>query len=154
MKKAIEKLEGVKDQIKRIYFDGAKPMGIVHLLGDIDNVIAALQAPPRWETPEQWEKRTGEQWPDDWAVYALQEDLTWAAMPYFVAKVRMNHESDYLFVIAIICATEAGPPPDGWRPEEDKQDFDILPPPGENLFDGFGSHGDIRGEKPLTSPDG
>jgi hypothetical protein len=33
----------------------------------------------------------------------------------------------------------------------DVQDFlesgSILPPPGENLFDGFGSHGDIRGVK-------
>jgi hypothetical protein len=68
---------------------------------------------PRWETPEQREKRTGEKWPDDAAVYALVEllhgELLWEIMSYKTAIISANY---------IICATEAGPPPDGWKPEE------------------------------------
>jgi hypothetical protein len=81
---------------------------------------APLVPVPDWETPEQWEKRTGEAWPDDWAVYALERRYTvlndvivaFEAMSYGAAKWKGLDK--------IICATEAGPPPDDWKPEEER----------------------------------
>jgi hypothetical protein len=35
---------------------------------EIDDAIAELKA-PRWETPEQYQARTGKAWPDNGAVY-------------------------------------------------------------------------------------
>jgi hypothetical protein len=75
----------------------------------IDQALMQLKA-PRWETPEQYEKRTGEPWPDDWAVYALYEtsageERFWAAEEYCYAQERHGENP-----IAIVCATEAGPP--------------------------------------------
>jgi hypothetical protein len=68
---------------------------------------------PRWETPEQREKRTGEAWPDNGAVYALVEllhgELLWEVMSHDTAKTAANY---------IVCAAEAGPPPNNWQPEE------------------------------------
>jgi hypothetical protein len=84
----------------------------------INEVIALLRAPP-WETLEQWEKRTGKPWQDDWAVYARWrangEIHDWSACSYKDAK-----DASYVQVDDIICATEAGPPPDTWEPEEEK----------------------------------
>jgi hypothetical protein len=77
------------------------------------------ESKPRWETPEQYEKRTGEAWPNDWAVYALTE-LGWIAMSYKLAKMKSHYDDGFLgFVTAIVCAAEAGSPPDGWEPEEE-----------------------------------
>jgi hypothetical protein len=90
---------------------------------EIDAAIAELKA-PRWETPEQWKKRTGKPWPDNWAVYTLYKDeyssqRWWFCQSYNFAKTAkiMGHS-----VLAIVCATEAGPPPDDWRPEETGND--------------------------------
>jgi hypothetical protein len=88
----------------------------------LEEAIAELKALPRWETPEQREKRTGEAWPDDWAVYALYEDndgqRQWFWGGYGKERDKTGRKSKN--PIAIVCATEAGPPPDDWRPEEDK----------------------------------
>jgi hypothetical protein len=75
---------------------------------------------PRWETPEQWARRTGKAWPDDWAVYALYENndgqRQWFWGGYEKERDKAGRRSKN--PIAIVCATEAGTPPDGWRPEE------------------------------------
>jgi hypothetical protein len=77
---------------------------------------------PRWETPNQWEKRTGKAWPDDWAVYALYENndgqRQWFWGGYEKERDKAGRRGKN--PIAIVCAAEAGPPPDDWRPEEDK----------------------------------
>jgi hypothetical protein len=70
----------------------------------------------RWETPERYEKRTGEPWPDDGAVYARIRRTTgewsrWDVFKFGCAKANM-------FNAQIVCATEAGPPPHYWKPEE------------------------------------
>jgi hypothetical protein len=85
--------------------------------------VPKIESAPRLYTPEQWEQRTGKPWPDGWAVYALTElgkiDMGWMAMPYQLAKKRFHYEDfDYGCVSTIVCATEAGPPPNDWRPEE------------------------------------
>jgi RimJ/RimL family protein N-acetyltransferase len=105
MKKVIERLKKVKE-IARHGSSSAICFGI-------NEVMAELKAPPRWETPEQWEKRTGEAWPDNGAVYFkmshLGDDVEWGVCR--LVSARRDHD---------ICAvaTEAGPPPDGWKPEE------------------------------------
>jgi hypothetical protein len=86
----------------------------------LDRAITELQT-PRWYTPEQWEEQTGKPWPDDWLVYCLVEEshcrfppnAAWVFGIYQWAKNWNPH-------CPVVCATEAGPPPDGWRPEENK----------------------------------
>ncbi|MDR1230873.1 MAG: hypothetical protein LBK61_05680 [Spirochaetaceae bacterium] len=71
----------------------------------------------RWETTDQYEKRTGKAWPDDWAVYYRQKEHgAWS--DWVIAKYSfVNNGLDNIDHI-IICATEAGRPPDDLRPEE------------------------------------
>jgi hypothetical protein len=92
--------------------------------GYIESALAELQTPPRWETPEQREKRTGEAWPENNGVYYRHKvyfgdesgdpfDYRWVnnwALDYWKWQRRNTGAQ-------IVCATEAGPPPDGWRPE-------------------------------------
>jgi hypothetical protein len=90
---------------------------------EIDGVIAELES-PRWYTPEQWEKRTGEAWPEKAAVYALEKGHTFLIFPYevIVGFEAMSYgAAKRKGLDKIICATEAGPPPDDWRPEEDNR---------------------------------
>jgi hypothetical protein len=72
-----------------------------------------------WETPEQWKKRTGKAWPEDWAVYVLVRDkyvrekiYRWKIFPYYATRAFRGSNP-------IICATEAGMPPSNWKPEEE-----------------------------------
>jgi hypothetical protein len=77
---------------------------------------------PCWETPEKWEKRTGEPWPENGAVYTRSKnkiepwDVTlWGKHKQAISFIeRMGYDPHKPLVI---CATEAGPPPDDWRPE-------------------------------------
>jgi hypothetical protein len=78
----------------------------------------------RWETPEQWEKRTGEAWPDDWYVWIrtpytaeeLDVDVeylyAWNAYPYGYVKKMGSVEGK-----TVVCLTTSAPPPDDWQPE-------------------------------------
>jgi hypothetical protein len=98
---------------------------------DILRSIANKQM-PRWETPEQWEKRTGNPWSDELAVYyrdrgyadvGKTEWSLWRGMLYKDAKKEARDEKPHMSGVTladyqIACATEAGPPPDDWEPEE------------------------------------
>jgi hypothetical protein len=79
----------------------------------LKQAIDLLQAPPRWETPEQYKKRTGEAWPDGAAVYFYNRyfENGWGVCRYITAKK---------YYIFCVCATEAGLPPADWNPEESK----------------------------------
>jgi hypothetical protein len=102
----------------------------------IDQAIEELK--PRWETPEQYEKRTGEKWPDNGAVYYQKRTVLcnttvdgkivnehWTPFSWFVetwsdAKEEISPEAEYRKFRdygLVICATEAGPPPDTREPE-------------------------------------
>jgi DNA-directed RNA polymerase subunit RPC12/RpoP len=80
-----------------------------------------------FETPEQYEARTGEAWPDNGAVYYLcvvgkndEPVITneWRTHTWSELK---NHKPKIAgYRLKVICATEAGCPPDGWKPEETK----------------------------------
>jgi hypothetical protein len=120
MKKAIEKLEQVKSFLDGRYRfgldEGVDNKPLKERIGLLAEAIAELKAPPRWETPEQWKKRMGEPWPDDWPVWCIsdEEEPEWRGHSYRKAK-KIDRVNDTL----IICANFDGPlPPDGWRPEE------------------------------------
>ena len=131
MKRAIENLETALEDITEAGYIEPDNSLMSDALYRIKDALTELKAPPRWETPEQREKRTGEPWPDDWPVYCCgQTDefakrydallkrphgYTWMCMTY---KKANNYE--FYKMTHIICATEAGPPPDGWRPEDNQ----------------------------------
>ena len=66
---------------------------------------------PIYYTVQQWEALTGRKVPDDIGVYALHnsDSANWWQL-YQYGSVKM---SNWLIVIT----TEAGRPPNGWRPE-------------------------------------
>lgn len=91
-------------------------------LDNIDKALAKLQALPRYETPEQYEERTGNKWRDWDAVYAryVWNYPRWRAMSYSEAKEGRYYERSCPFDIThIVIATEDGCPPWEWVPEED-----------------------------------
>jgi hypothetical protein len=131
MKKAIEMLEESLECVFkiRVYPHSDFFYEIKQTAADlIRNAIAELKAPPRWHTPEQWKKLTGESWPDDWAVYWLKKNAksfraddmqkadnfydSWEVCDYGWCRRGLP------FGTIFICATEAGKPPGDWRPEE------------------------------------
>jgi hypothetical protein len=81
---------------------------------------------PRWETPEQYQARTGNAWPDNAAVRALNPDSGWELMEYWRAKqleqdlARLDKDfGDDPEGLLVVCDSwGAEPPPDDWRPEE------------------------------------
>jgi hypothetical protein len=80
---------------------------------------------PRWETPEKWEKRTGEPWPDNAPVWVMYDTYyyrePWYLDLYEYAKEKREKCEEKNWPHNIVCATEAGPPPDFWEPEEEKE---------------------------------
>jgi hypothetical protein len=74
---------------------------------------------PRWVTAAQYEKRMGKPWPDDCAVYYRNPiDFAWYLMLFSDAKERIGGRV-WMLNKVVICATEAGRPPDNWLPEGD-----------------------------------
>jgi hypothetical protein len=79
----------------------------------------------RWETPEQYLKRTGKPWPNNWAVYCriyIGKPSSFSVYTYndalrLLSMTVAHTELDIKY--HIVCATEAGIPPDDWRPEEE-----------------------------------
>jgi hypothetical protein len=122
MKKTIELLEKAVAEIRSessASFIASVKLG--KTASYINEALAELKKSPRWHTPEQWEKRTGKPWPEGGAVYWRMRDdkkskwYKWFPMPremaeLAIAKTIGEHQ--------IVCATEAGPAPDDWAPEE------------------------------------
>jgi hypothetical protein len=131
MKNVVEKLEKADVELLGMdNFDSYNEHQIEKALEHIRSVIAELET-PRWYTPERWDAETGEPWPDNAAVYlrgfdkkecgcafghAEQFYHEWVITTYENAKWVVSR--DYFLNVIIICATEAGCPPDGWKPEE------------------------------------
>jgi hypothetical protein len=115
VKKVIERLRTVYKRLDDIYgLSQTTQLEIVkETCRDIDRAIAELKAPPRLETPEQYRERTGKVWPEWWAVYARDSPHgVWKAYLYWEARHTFYEAS-----IQIVCAGEAGCPPDDWKPE-------------------------------------
>jgi len=87
----------------------------------------------KYPTPEQYKKEYGEEYPDDGAVYSLQQRMQkdsifdkepvpkWTAMSYEHYKENLKgYRSGLLgvFILDVVCAcTPFGKPDDTWRPE-------------------------------------
>jgi hypothetical protein len=101
--------------MKQIVKESREVMGMIKALEE-------LQAPPRWETPEQREKRTGDPWPDNAPVWA-RLDTTLPCWVLFTFSQAMSgkifHNGHTFSVVVVVCATEAGKPSDGWKPGEE-----------------------------------
>jgi hypothetical protein len=126
MKKIIEWLERIKIDLDTHCITW-------YTLELLDKVLAELKAPPRWETPEQREKRTGKAWQgavyfnllakrDGHSVYIGDKYQTSS-----IEEVREiidnleNKQHCREYTPVIICAnSDSGKPPDGWRPEENE----------------------------------
>jgi ParB family chromosome partitioning protein len=121
MDKAISAIEGVtfrgRDEQKRIETAVDR---IECAKGAVETLIPLPLL--RWETPEQWEKRTGDPWPDVGAVYALYEkndgEREWYGQSWDFTKNQQKKKNSN--IMAVVIATEAGPPPDDWKPDEGK----------------------------------
>jgi hypothetical protein len=76
---------------------------------------------PDWETPEQWKKRTGKSWPEGAAVYFRMCTDKFGGFIVYTYKDALRLR-DMAIAHAgitpkyqIVCATEAGPPPDTYQ---------------------------------------
>jgi hypothetical protein len=107
VKKAIETLERIKIDLDTHCITW-------RTLELLDRAIAELKAPPRGYTPEEWKAETDEAWPDDWAVYTIcvkdHREFWYPKSLELVKKAGVPLKN-------VICATEAGKPPDDWRPK-------------------------------------
>jgi hypothetical protein len=113
MKKVVEKLETAKHAVLNCSHSTA--------VSCIEEAIEELKAPPRWYTPDQWEAETGEPWPDDWAVYALEKTSIFSDGYSERFRVMEYETAKWKDLDVIVVAAEAGPPPNGWRPEEENR---------------------------------
>ena len=119
VKKASEMIKEAFDEICEVayeycdqsphYFDK-----IENAMNQLEEVMDILEAPPRWETPEQREKRTGDKYPDRAPVWCADNDDP--ADPWFLDYYENAVEDERYY---IICAVGGLVPPDGWRPEEE-----------------------------------
>jgi hypothetical protein len=116
MKNVIKKLEQIKASIRDTHFfsRGAAESILDEAVMLINEVIEELKT-PRFYTPEQREAETGEPWPENGAVYFLADDIDAIATFWGVCRYKTAKQSLHFCV----CATEAGAPPDDWRPEEE-----------------------------------
>jgi hypothetical protein len=131
MKKAIDLIDAAKGKVYDIdYDDSYRDRNEVvrdECIDLLDEAIAELKN-PRWETPEQWEKRTGNKYPEDAAVRIFYSpEHGWDLMEYWRAKqleqdlARLDKDFDVdpkLIPIVCDCGVD-GPPPYGWKPEEE-----------------------------------
>jgi hypothetical protein len=114
MKKAIELLKSAKNEFACVIPDCEGCRGSLNTgLDLLDEALAELEAPPRWETPDQWEKRTGKAWPEDWPVWDITDGMI--GISTMAEEEERKTWGNHIYVIA----TEAGPPPKSWRPEEE-----------------------------------
>jgi hypothetical protein len=70
---------------------------------------------PKYETVAHWESRKGKKYPDTAPVYVLEEKVAASIGPFYFLAYRENVDKDRKIIIV---ATDAGAPPDAWRPEE------------------------------------
>jgi hypothetical protein len=70
---------------------------------------------PDYETPKQYEQRTGVPYPDNGVVFVLFCGV-WMGKMWCHAKEKQNNDP-YYYEAAIVIADPPLPPPDDWRPE-------------------------------------
>jgi hypothetical protein len=126
MKKAIELLRAAHGLIDGLCGQNEdEKRWLDEALLRIGHALVILKDTPRWETPERWKERTGEEWPDNWAVYFRRPKTKRREYAPELGYIRWVIGSwgtvrriDDICHFQIICATEAGCPPNDWKPEE------------------------------------
>jgi hypothetical protein len=118
---AVLKLEMALYNFVRTYEEETgKQLGQKYIVCNQDEPYAdevarlVLGGKPRWETPEQWKKRTGEKYPDKAPVWCADNDNP--ADPWFLDYYKNAVDDERYY---IICAVEGLVLPDDWRPEEE-----------------------------------
>jgi hypothetical protein len=112
MMMVIKQLKKIHDYIDGIFIANEEDVRPVNeSLYIIEQLIKDMEARSRWYTPEQWKELTGEEWPEAWGVYTIF-DGGWFLQRYREAQLMRTYTP-----ITIVCATEAGRPPDDWKPE-------------------------------------
>jgi hypothetical protein len=108
MKKVVELLE----EAKRFADIGLKN----DVIWNINDALEELEN-PLWYTSDQWEWCTGKPWPENGAVYyRCSRADCWVVSTFEDAK--RDIVMSLIPTADIVCATEAGPPPNDWKPEE------------------------------------
>ena len=82
--------------------------------GGLERDKLTVKVLPAFETPEQNEKRTGNTWPENGAVWFRKEDdsiadFVWGVCRYTTAKRCGDRD--------VVCVQGPNPPPDDWRQE-------------------------------------
>jgi hypothetical protein len=120
VKKAIELLEQLADALILVKPEPRAMLEIIiknERLG-ILAVLAELKALPRWETPEQREKRTGEKWSIFAPVWVRSfEENEWPYESGFLWYATCINELSDPSSEVILCAYGPEPPPKNWRPD-------------------------------------
>jgi hypothetical protein len=80
----------------------------------------AMERIPYYETPQQYEKRTGKEFPKEGVVFFIYKNTStgntfWAIDNYDYAKWYADNHPGYKHIIVI--GDPPIPPPDEWRPE-------------------------------------
>jgi hypothetical protein len=124
MKKVVEQLNRAYDLIAQICFASKDDKALAEkALILIDQSMADLEdlKAPRWETPEQWKQRTGKKCDDltpVWSRHVYNDDWSWGLGTYGEANEECKIFEESGYKCDMVIATVAGPPPDGWKPEE------------------------------------
>ena len=103
--------------IKKALENNIDDPGIRHLLCKVKAMLSGKAPNNPYITPEQYKNLTGDEWPDEAAVYITYADdseCEWFSETYGNAKGFQQRCTEK---ITVIIATAAGLPPDDWRPE-------------------------------------
>jgi hypothetical protein len=80
-----------------------------------DSCFVMMQTFPDYETPAQYEKRTGKPYPDNGLVfYSLEQNHRGLWCSCFLGVMR---EPGSIKAAIVVVADPPVPPPDDWRPE-------------------------------------
>ena len=91
---------------------------------DMDEHPAVLEEIPQYETPEQYEKRTGKKWNGAVFYRCINDDCEEVEFTEWEIGGYIDIDpNDYPFCVGCesilaVCAQSSEPPPDDWKPEE------------------------------------
>jgi hypothetical protein len=104
--------------------DGARDDDNCPVCGN-DNPDYELIGVPNYETPAQYEKRTGNIFPDDGLLWVmLVNEKYWEAIMFGAYKIKCK-EWGYTYKYVVIADPPVSPP-DDWKPEDKEQEEIVL----------------------------
>jgi hypothetical protein len=117
VKRVIDLLEETLDRISCVAGADRKERKLVREGERLINEAVDLLIMPCWYTPDRWKDLTGKEWQDKAAVYyRCSRADTWVILSFEEAK--RDIVMSLIPSADIICATEAGIPPNDWKLEE------------------------------------